>query len=773
MKTFTYNITDYTLFDIIDDNDIKEINNAKSILIQVFSGEDEKKVTNILHDVKTAFPAAKIITSSTDGEINQDEITTCNTVVSISTFLETTINVAHAQEDTSFQTGVALANKLIEKNTKLIIAFGDGLTCNGEEFLNGIYSVNPEITVAGGLSADNAKFVQCFIGMDEKIYNRGAVAVALNSETLLVNNYYHFGWREIGLKHKITKAIKNRLYMIDDITAVEFYAKYLGKEIAKDLPATGIEFPLIINRGTFKKARAVTVKHEDGSLSFAGNIPQGEYVHIGIARIGTLLSTNIHKIQQMHAESFFIYSCMARRRFIPKFIYKEITPFANLASTCGFFTYGEFFTDKKHELLNQTITAVSLCEIQNKKPVQQNNLIAQSEEKKQDATYKVLTNIIDVKSKELEKQTLILEQISQELDAKNTTLETIQEMSNLGSWELDLKTMKISWSKMSYIIYNKDPQEGPPSYSEFINMVLPEDRKRLIKAQKNLEDGKIHSLEIKVRRNDGKILTILESAKLVYENKKPVKIIGMSLDLTKIKMQDSILMQQSKHAQMGEMVSMIAHQWRQPLNAISASAIKLTMLSEMQRLTHDDVQTIAKFIEDMTQKMSQTINDFINFTNPTNTKELINFHDMLKEIYTLIGTQLANHNISTDITIQPNITLYGYKKELEHVLLNIITNAKDALEVLDNPQKNIKIAIYTKNTLCIIKISDNAGGIKKEHLERVFCPYFTTKDANKGTGLGLYMSRKIVREHFNGDIYVRNKSGGAEFTIILEGYHEE
>jgi signal transduction histidine kinase len=377
-------------------------------------------------------------------------------------------------------------------------------------------------------------------------------------------------------------------------------------------------------------------------------------------------------------------------------------------------------------------------------------------------------HIIDVTSKELHQQTRLQEKISNELIAKNNTLEIIQEMSNLGSWELDLTTMKISWSKISYKIYNIDLQEDPPSYLDFINLILPEDREKLINVHKSLDDGKIHSIEIKIRRNDNKVLTLLESGKLVFEDGEPIKIVGTTLDITELRMQDAILIQQSKSAQMGEMINMIAHQWRQPLNAISSAVIKLNLQSEMDILTKQEINETTKFIEDMTQKMSQTINDFMNFTKPNNKKELISFNVVFEDIFNIIGTQLRNHNITVSIDIQNEATIFTYKKELEHILINIITNARDALEELDDKNKYIDIKVVTKSYLCIIKISDNGGGIDDDIIDRVFNPYFTTKDSNKGTGLGLYMSKKLLQEHLAGDIFVQNKNNGAEFTIILD-----
>lgn len=768
MKTYVYQLTD-RFESLISDSIKEEINQSNAILIQIFSGEKIEIIQKTLKELKQYFPQSVIISTTTDGEIAQGKVLTNTTIISISTFEKTSLKIAFNNNKESYLTGKELAKEIVTEETKLIISFANGILCNGEEFLEGISSINPELMVAGGLSADNAQFKKCYVGMNENLYDTGAVAVSLNSKHLQVNNLYSFGWNAIGLKHQITKAVRNRLYTIDNIDAVSFYRKYLGDSVADQLPKTGIEFPLIIDIDGFQKARAITAKHEDGSLSFAGNISEGEYAYIGIGKVRNILSNHIKEMHNIPVESFFIYSCMARRRFIPDLIYKEIEPFAEIAPTSGFFTYGEFFTNKKPELLNQTLTAVALSESDISKTP---NNFQKQKQTEVDRTFQALMHIIDVTSKELNEQTLLQETMREELAAKNNTLEVIQEMANLGSWELDLETMKISWSKISYKIHNVNPQEEPPTYLDFINMILPEDREKFISSYKKLEDGKIHSIEIKIRRTDNKIITLVESGMLIFAGKKPVKIVGTTLDITEIRMQDAILIQQSKSAQMGEMINMIAHQWRQPLNAISSAIIKLNMQSEMDILSKEEVKKTSKFIEDMTQEMSQTINDFMNFTKPTNQKEHINFHDIFEDIFKIIDTQLKNHNITINLDIEAGASVFTYKNELEHILINIISNARDALNELNNVEKNIDITIHMKNHLCIIKIADNAGGIDETIINKIFNPYFTTKDANKGTGLGLYMSKKLLQEHLNGDIFVKNKDAGAEFTIILDKNNE-
>ena len=752
--------------DIIHKRDIQDINNAFSVLIQVFSGETSEKIERTLNYLFNTFSKAVIITASTDGEIANDKVLTSTTVVAISTFENTQLHVAYTDMPESFAAGEELAKKVCTPDTKLLISFANGLKCNGEEFLNGIYSIAPQVTIAGGLTGDNARFERCFVGVNNILQDKGAVAVSLNSKTLQVNNLYSFGWQTIGLKHTITKAKQNRVYTIDGISAVAFYKKYLGNDVASFLPNTGIEFPLVIEDQGFKKARAITAKHEDGSLSFAGNVPEGTTVYLGIGEAERILSNPLKRLHNFNVESFFIYSCMARRRFLPQRINEEMKPFASIAPTSGFFTYGEFYTHTKPELLNQTLTAVALSESGTVSIQPQIDTPATTAMK--DRTFQALRHILDVTSEELHSQTLLQQKVQNELEAKTATLQAIQEMANLGNWELDLKSMQMFWSHMNYKIFNLDADKGVPTFLELFHMVALEDRKKLLKVRKKLLDGQIHSTEIKMRRPDGRMLYILTSGKMVFNENKAIKIIGTILDLTEIRMQDNIMIQQSKAAQMGEMINMIAHQWRQPLNAISAASIKLNMQNDMGILTEKEITATSQFIEDMTQKMSQTINDFMNFTKPTNQKENIIFAEVLQEILNIMGPQLKNHDISFTIDLQQESELFTYKKELEHIIMNIIANARDAFENTQNEEKLIHLQTFVKNNLFVIKIADNAGGIEDALIDRIFEPYFTTKETNKGTGLGLYMSKKILQEHLNGDIFVQNTKDGAEFSIILD-----
>jgi len=240
-------------------------------------------------------------------------------------------------------------------------------------------------------------------------------------------------------------------------------------------------------------------------------------------------------------------------------------------------------------------------------------------------------------------------------------------------------------------------------------------------------------------------------------------------ELEKNKRKDTILNIQSKQAQMGEMISMIAHQWRQPLNAISASAIKLRLEYEMGVLNKDSIKESSDFIQNKTQDMSEIINTFLDFSKPDFHDEAFTIKYVLSRVMKVIHTQFELHAIEIELVYDKefqNRDILGSKNLLEQVILNLLINVRDAFDEKKREDKNKIYIIIDK--FGTINIKDNAGGIPLEILDKVFNPYFTTKEEGKGTGLGLYMSRKIMRENFRGDLLYSPIEGGSCFKIIFE-----
>jgi hypothetical protein len=390
--------------------------NSKSVLIQIFSSLTHKEnLKSIISDIKDVIPHAKIIGATTDGEILENNVTTDKVLVSVSSFENSTLTIAMQENSNdSFICGKELATKLLTDKTKVLILFSEGLHTNGEFFLDGVQSVNSDVLVAGGMAGDGASFEKTYVFCDDEIISDGAVGVAIDSDILKVKSAYSFNWQEIGKPLVITKAKDNRVYEIDNTTALDIYARYLGNDIAELLPATGIEFPLIINRDGMKIARAVLGKEKDGSLFFAGNLNEGDEVYFGFGNSDRILSESIKtrdSFKYTPIESIFIYSCMARRRFLLGDIKAELTPLSSLAPTSGFFTYGEFFKSKKCELLNQTMTILTLSEDRRAIKRELQDTKTSEDFINFSTTYKALTHLIEETSRELKETNDNLERL--------------------------------------------------------------------------------------------------------------------------------------------------------------------------------------------------------------------------------------------------------------------------------------------------------------------------------------------------------------------------
>ncbi|MCV6608002.1 MAG: ATP-binding protein [Campylobacterales bacterium] len=231
---------------------------------------------------------------------------------------------------------------------------------------------------------------------------------------------------------------------------------------------------------------------------------------------------------------------------------------------------------------------------------------------------------------------------------------------------------------------------------------------------------------------------------------------------------EAILIQQSKMATVGEMIGNIAHQWRQPLNALSLVLNKINTLYEMDRLTPEKMEN--SFEQGITaiEKMSGTIDDFRNFFKPNKKKENFNVVESIKNSIGIVEDILKSNDIFIEKEFDSNVIVSGYQNEFSQVILNLVSNAKDVLiEKEELIKKEIVIHVEKDDRKAYILVRDNGGGIPEEIKEKVFNPYFTTKEEGKGTGIGLYMSKMIIEKSMDGRLTVSNDEHGAVFKVEL------
>ena len=238
-------------------------------------------------------------------------------------------------------------------------------------------------------------------------------------------------------------------------------------------------------------------------------------------------------------------------------------------------------------------------------------------------------------------------------------------------------------------------------------------------------------------------------------------------EVEKNREKDKQLLQQSRMAQMGEMMSMIAHQWRQPLTAISATSSLLELKAKMNKLDQETVEKKAKEISSYSQHLSHTIDDFRDFFKPNKELSKTNYDEIVQSVLGMIEISIINKNIVLHQELNCHGQFSTYLNELKQVLLNLIKNAEEVLLEEDVQEPYIKIVTYKDDNKYILEVSDNGGGVPEAIIEKVFDPYFSTKGDKNGTGLGLYMSKIIIEEHCNGELRVSNSRHGAVFSIIL------
>lgn len=236
--------------------------------------------------------------------------------------------------------------------------------------------------------------------------------------------------------------------------------------------------------------------------------------------------------------------------------------------------------------------------------------------------------------------------------------------------------------------------------------------------------------------------------------------------------QEQLLIQQSKLAAMGNMIGNIAHQWRQPLGEINAIMMLLQVRYNFNDFTEEFLMQKINECNKITSYMSNTISDFQNFFKPSKDKEIFEINEACKRASAILQASLKYHAISFNFMESNESLALGYPNEFAQALLNILSNAKDALIERQIANPYIEMSVKNGEKYILIKIEDNGGGIAPEYLERIFEPYFTTKHAKQGTGIGLYMTKMIIENNMNGIIVVSNTETGVLFTIKLRHYKE-
>lgn len=383
----------------------------------------------------------------------------------------------------------------------------------------------------------------------------------------------------------------------------------------------------------------------------------------------------------------------------------------------------------------------------------------------------------------------------QDLRSSEKELKTIIQTSQDGFWVVDINGnfLDVNDAYCHLVGYSRDELLNM-NISDIEAIETPEDTAKHIKQLMQVGWDKF---ETRHRKKDGNIVYIEVSTTYVpaYEkffvflrniterkhSEKEIKTKQQEIEelnknlkkrvqeeVQKSREKDFFIIKQSRSAAMGEMVGHIAHQWRQPLTALNLILFNIADCFNNDMLNEANMDDFLAKGTNLIKKMSTTIDDFRTFFNPDKAKEKFCLNKNIKSCISLLDTSFKYHDIDIELNEEKQLYTEGYPREFSQVVLNLLNNSKDAI-LKKKVSGKINIDIVKEDDYPVIKIKDNGGGIPDAILDKVFEPYFTTKEQNTGMGIGLYMSKVIIEEHMKGNIYVQNVPDGAEFKITL-GY---
>jgi signal transduction histidine kinase len=354
-------------------------------------------------------------------------------------------------------------------------------------------------------------------------------------------------------------------------------------------------------------------------------------------------------------------------------------------------------------------------------------------------------------------------------------LNEAQALAHIGSWKLNGTSNTLVWSDEVYRIFEVETATKI-TFELFKDCIHPDDRQNVLDGfYDSIKNRTPYKISHRILLKDGRIKYVEEQCRTEFDaSRKAIVSIGTVQDITeKVKIQEDLhqkeelLIAQSRQAAMGEIISIIAHQWRQPLAimAMVVSNIKLD-IALGETITNEKLEKMSDDILYQTQHLSATIKNFSNFFHPNQERTKTTLSKILDDTMNIISKSLQNNNIIININNTSTKEIDTYPNELLQVLISLITNAKNVLQESEQKDAKIDITIQENNTEVTILICDNGGGIPQKILSRLGEPYVSSS-VQSGTGLGIYMSKIIVEKHLGGTLTWENRDGGACFMITL------
>lgn len=404
-----------------------------------------------------------------------------------------------------------------------------------------------------------------------------------------------------------------------------------------------------------------------------------------------------------------------------------------------------------------------------------------------------LLHELEVHQIELEMQNAELQKTRDELEGALTICTNLYDFAPVGYFTLErdgiirkanLTGASLLGNERSSLVGRRFEQfvaaKDRPFFSEFLEKVFASEDKKvcevaLTKKGKGLlhlqveavacasaEECHVAVIDITERRRAEDAL--VEKRRELAEINRTLEM-RIARNVDELHRKDQLLIMQGRHAAMGEMISSIAHQWRQPLNALGLVIQQVPFFYESGLFSSEFLEENTAKAMQLIQYMSRTIDDFRNFFRHDKERSDFSVYQVIRQTVSLVEESFKAQRISIALYTERDPMITGFPNEYAHVLLNILMNARDALveRKIDDPR--ISLQTFVEKSKTVVTITDNAGGIALEHIDKLFDLYFTTKGPDKGTGIGLFMSKTIIEKNMGGRLTARNTGHGAEFRI--------
>ena len=400
----------------------------------------------------------------------------------------------------------------------------------------------------------------------------------------------------------------------------------------------------------------------------------------------------------------------------------------------------------------------------------------------------VLLLLLLLRNKKLKNEIAKSKKLEQELENEHYKFKTLFDLAPILIDAFDEKGKCTIWNKECEQVFGWTIDEinmhentialfypDPEVQKEVINTVLYKPDKVFREWHPITKDGKeLTTMWANVNLPNGEIINVGYD---ITEDKKREEVLEalnnelhqmVDIELEKSRKKDKQLMEQLKLAQMGEMIDMIAHQWRQPLTAISATTNNLIFKLNMEDVDRKFFLQEMSLISEYTKHLSETIDDFRSFLQERDTKEPTVLEDIVRDVLKIVRPLMERSHITLSTHFNPQKgSVDVYANDVKHALLNLLKNAEEVLTERNVEAPQIIVRTKKDGNRVIVSVEDNAGGVPKDISDKIFNPYFSTRLDKNGTGLGLYMVKLIMHEKHNGSLEFHNTEKGAVFEMTF------